>query len=236
MTPPLELTAAAALFDMDGTLVDSTAVVESLWQRFCGEHGVDVETLLAYSHGRRTPDIVDRFLPDAPAADVDAIVAELEARELDVTDGIVEIPGAAALLSDADRALGRGDLGAARARRTTDGRRRTPPPRGAGAGRRAGARQAAPRGLPACGRAPGRRRAAAAWRSRTPSRACGRHSTPAPGSWWSAASTPSSPEGSTAWPICARRDPPVLTDLARGETVHPWPEPGIDSQGDRPRG
>src|SRR4249919_1076900 len=98
MTPPLELTAAAALFDMDGTLVDSTAVVETLWRRFCGEHGIDVETVLDYSHGRRTPDIVDRFLPDAPEADVDAVVAELEARELDVTDGIVEIPGAAALL------------------------------------------------------------------------------------------------------------------------------------------
>ena len=38
---PLELTAAAALFDMDGTLVDSTAVVEALWRDFCREHGVD---------------------------------------------------------------------------------------------------------------------------------------------------------------------------------------------------
>ncbi len=99
MTPPLELTAAAALFDMDGTLVDSTALVESLWERFCHEHGVDVEALLAYSHGRRTPDIVARFLPDASPADHAAISAELEARELAVTDGIVEIPGAAALLA-----------------------------------------------------------------------------------------------------------------------------------------
>ena len=99
MTPPLELTAAAALFDMDGTLVDSTALVESLWERFCLEHDVDVETLLAYSHGRRTPDIVARFLPDAARADQAAISARLEARELAVTDGIVEIPGAAALLA-----------------------------------------------------------------------------------------------------------------------------------------
>lgn len=99
MTPPLELSAAAALFDMDGTLVDSTALVESLWERFCREHGVDVETLLAYSHGRRTPDIVARFLPDASTEDHAVISAELEARELAVTDGIVEIPGAAALLA-----------------------------------------------------------------------------------------------------------------------------------------
>ncbi len=102
MTPPLELTAAAALFDMDGTLVDSTALVESLWERFCREHGVDVATLLAYSHGRRTPDIVARFLPDAGPAEQATISAELEARELAVTDGIVEIPGAAALLAESN--------------------------------------------------------------------------------------------------------------------------------------
>jgi sugar-phosphatase len=95
--PGLELTAAAAFFDMDGTIVDSTAVVEALWRRFSVEHDVDPEQLLAWSHGRRTPDIVNRFLPAAP--DVDTVVAELEAREMDVLDGIVEIRGAAALLT-----------------------------------------------------------------------------------------------------------------------------------------
>jgi mannitol-1-/sugar-/sorbitol-6-phosphatase len=95
----VELTAAAALFDMDGTIVDSTAVVESLWRRFGREHGVDADTLLAYSHGRRTPDVVRRFLPDASAAEVQAVSAELERRELDSDDGIVEVPGASALLA-----------------------------------------------------------------------------------------------------------------------------------------
>jgi sugar-phosphatase len=99
MTPTLELTAAAALFDMDGTLVDSTPVVEALWKRFCREHGVDVDALLGYSHGRRTPDIVARFLPAASPGERDEIVTELQARELDVTDGIVEVAGAAALLT-----------------------------------------------------------------------------------------------------------------------------------------
>jgi sugar-phosphatase len=95
----LELTVSAALFDMDGTLVDSTAIVEALWARFSTEHGVDVAALLDYSHGRRTPDIVERFLPDATPADVEQVTAALEARELAVTDGIVEIPGAARLLA-----------------------------------------------------------------------------------------------------------------------------------------
>jgi sugar-phosphatase len=52
--PPLELTASAALFDMDGTLVDSTAVVEAVWRDFCREYGVDPEVLVPWSHGRRT--------------------------------------------------------------------------------------------------------------------------------------------------------------------------------------
>ena len=95
----LELTAAAALFDMDGTLVDSTAVVEEIWRDFCREHGVDERVLVPWSHGRRTPDTVRHFLPDAPAAHVDAIVADLEGREEQTMTGIVEIPGARDLLA-----------------------------------------------------------------------------------------------------------------------------------------
>ncbi|WP_202879288.1 HAD-IA family hydrolase [Nocardioides cynanchi] len=94
----MELTVAAARFDMDGTLVDSTAVVESLWLQFCSEHRVDPAVLLAYSHGRRTPDIVRRFLPDASTDRLRSVTTELERRELEADDGIREVPGAAALL------------------------------------------------------------------------------------------------------------------------------------------
>ena len=97
--PGLEITAAAALFDMDGTLVDSTAVVETIWRDFCREHGVDERVLVPWSHGRRTPDTVRHFLPDAPEAEVAAIVADLESRERETMAGIVEIPGARDLLA-----------------------------------------------------------------------------------------------------------------------------------------
>jgi sugar-phosphatase len=95
----LEITAAAALFDMDGTLVDSTAVVETIWRDFCREHGVDERVLVPWSHGRRTPDTVQHFLPDAPEGQVAAIVAHLESREQETMAGIVEIPGARDLLT-----------------------------------------------------------------------------------------------------------------------------------------
>ena len=95
----LEITAAAALFDMDGTLVDSTAVVETIWRDFCREHGVDERVLVPWSHGRRTPDTVQHFLPDAPLGQMAAIVADLESREQATMIGIVEIPGASDLLT-----------------------------------------------------------------------------------------------------------------------------------------
>ncbi|MFE6307605.1 HAD-IA family hydrolase [Nocardiopsis sp. NPDC057823] len=86
----------AVLFDMDGTLVDSTAVVEDVWARFAARHGVVLADVLAYSHGRQTKDTLLRFLP--PEHDVDAVAEEIEREETTRTDGITEIPGARRLL------------------------------------------------------------------------------------------------------------------------------------------
>ncbi|HEX3223403.1 MAG TPA: HAD-IA family hydrolase [Nocardioides sp.] len=96
--PFLELTAAAALFDMDGTLIDSTAVVEALWSAFCREHDVDADALLAFAHGRPTRQTLDRFLPHRSPSQREELAARFGRSELDTLDGIVEIPGAAALL------------------------------------------------------------------------------------------------------------------------------------------
>ena len=50
----ISLSCKAILFDMDGTLVDSTACVEAIWARWAGKHGIDLHHLLQISHGRRT--------------------------------------------------------------------------------------------------------------------------------------------------------------------------------------
>ncbi|WP_263164490.1 HAD family hydrolase [Streptomyces sp. SCSIO ZS0520] len=94
---PVAVVTSALLFDMDGTLVDSTAVVERTWRRFARRHGVRAEEILAVSHGRRTEETVARFAP----ADVDAAAEarRVIAEEVEDTRGITAIPGAAELLA-----------------------------------------------------------------------------------------------------------------------------------------
>src|SRR5689334_15572640 len=87
----------AVLLDMDGTLVDSTAVVVQLWRTWAARHDVDPEAILAVSHGRRGDDVLAEFAP--PNVDQEAELKWLAARELVEREGIVAVPGAAALLA-----------------------------------------------------------------------------------------------------------------------------------------
>lgn len=90
------LTVRAVLFDMDGTLVDSTAIVEQVWSEFAGRYGLDIEEILRTSHGVQAKDTVRRFAP--AGADIDALAEELGEMERTRTDGIVALPGASELL------------------------------------------------------------------------------------------------------------------------------------------
>lgn len=90
--------AAGFLFDMDGTLVDSTPVVEAVWTSFGERHGEDPATLLAYAHGRQAVDTIGHFLPQLGESERAELVAALVAEEVTRTDGIVQIPGAVGLM------------------------------------------------------------------------------------------------------------------------------------------
>lgn len=85
------------LFDMDGTLVDSTAVVESVWRDFCVEYGLDSQAVIAYAHGRQTIDTLTHFI--GAGEKTNKIAASLEEVEINTTEGVTEVKGAAALLS-----------------------------------------------------------------------------------------------------------------------------------------
>ncbi|KQM85592.1 hypothetical protein ASE67_14480 [Sphingomonas sp. Leaf23] len=82
---------AAFLFDMDGTLLDSSAAVERVWRRWCDRHGIDADALIAVCHGVRGEDTVRRFA--TTGMDIDAEAAWLNAAELEDVAGVVPIPG-----------------------------------------------------------------------------------------------------------------------------------------------
>lgn len=86
----------AFLFDLDGVLVDSRAVVERTWRRWALRHAIDPDRLLRVAHGRRTRDTLGAV---APQLDVDPEVAWLDAAELEDVEGITAVRGALPLLS-----------------------------------------------------------------------------------------------------------------------------------------
>jgi sugar-phosphatase len=94
----------AVLFDMDGTLVDSDAVVERVWAVFCREYDVDLDALLAVAHGLPGDTTIRRFRPDLPEPDVRALNECLLALETADLDGVVATPGAHDLIATLERA------------------------------------------------------------------------------------------------------------------------------------
>jgi len=82
----------AILFDMDGTLVDSTVVVELVWTRFAERFGLDLAEILKTSHGRRMEDSIVRFGP--AGVDVAAQKKDLSDFEYIMTEGVVAVQGA----------------------------------------------------------------------------------------------------------------------------------------------
>ncbi|MFE4360867.1 HAD family hydrolase [Kitasatospora xanthocidica] len=96
---PVRLTARALLLDMDGTLVNSDAVVERCFSRWAERNGLDPAEVLAVAHGRQGHATMALLLPDRPAelnlADNERILAEERAD----TEGVVPVPGAAAFLA-----------------------------------------------------------------------------------------------------------------------------------------
>jgi sugar-phosphatase len=89
--PVLELRCSAFLFDLDGVLVDSRAVVERTWRRWAQRHHLDAEPILRIAHGRRVRDSLRAVFPSLA---VDAEVDWLDAAELEDVDGLTIVPGA----------------------------------------------------------------------------------------------------------------------------------------------
>ncbi|BCL30952.1 HAD family hydrolase [Streptomyces aurantiacus] len=124
MTATTVLTARALLLDMDGTLVNSDAVVERVWRRWADRHGLDGDEVMKVVHGRQGYASMAVLLPSRPMEQNYADNARMLAEETADMDGVVAIEGAAeflaslqgvphALVTSADVALCAARMGAA---------------------------------------------------------------------------------------------------------------------------
>ena len=94
-TSSTELRAGALLFDLDGTLVDSTALITEAWTRWAIELGLRREAFLGIAlHGRPARDIVHDLVPDR---EEEALRRILDI-EVSTRGGVSTLPGVDRLL------------------------------------------------------------------------------------------------------------------------------------------
>lgn len=91
-----DLTFDAVIFDLDGTLIDSTPAVLRSWRVWAEEHGVTAEQL-AGLHGVPAAGVVRAVLPARRHAAATTRINELELADL---SDIAVLPGAAEALAD----------------------------------------------------------------------------------------------------------------------------------------
>jgi sugar-phosphatase len=87
----------AFLVDLDGVLVDSLVAATRSWTSWAAQHRLDPGPFIR-AHGRPTREAIAEL---APELDAEAEAASVEEREIRDTDGVVALPGAAALLAAA---------------------------------------------------------------------------------------------------------------------------------------
>lgn len=87
---------SAILFDLDGVLVNSIAVVERQWRLWAQKHGLDPEYVIEVAHGHRTVETVAIALPNG---DHEAEAAAVERAEIEDLSGLTAGVGAAELLA-----------------------------------------------------------------------------------------------------------------------------------------
>jgi mannitol-1-/sugar-/sorbitol-6-phosphatase len=89
---PTTIQVDALLIDMDGTLVDSTAVVERVWSEWANRHGLNAEEVIHAAHGVPSRQTMRRFVGDS--VDIEAEAEALARTEVLDVAGVRAVPGA----------------------------------------------------------------------------------------------------------------------------------------------
>ncbi len=97
---------SAILFDLDGVLANSIAVLEEAWGIWCAERGLDYEMVMAAAHGRRKAEILAVVAPDLdPVPEMERLM-ELEYSRIGSVKPIVGASEFVAMLPEGKWAIG----------------------------------------------------------------------------------------------------------------------------------
>lgn len=103
----VNITANFLLFDLDGTLVNTTPAVEYFWRTWAVSYGLDGDDILKTSHGRRSLDVIKEQLPNRPDMHTQEYVNYMEK---DIPDNLgymaTPIPGAQTLFNQINEKCG----------------------------------------------------------------------------------------------------------------------------------
>jgi len=103
-----EIEVESVLFDMDGTLINSSPAVVTAWNLFAEKYPLDLEDILKSAHGMRTIDVLRKWCkiedPEVLASEVvrfeTAILNAAQSAAATGGAGIEVLPGVAKLLDD----------------------------------------------------------------------------------------------------------------------------------------
>lgn len=88
----------AVLFDMDGTLVDSTVAVESVWSAWAERNSIPTADVLAWCHGRNVAATITHFLPHITPETLQSMVSAQLDQECTQLDSVKPAVGGWELL------------------------------------------------------------------------------------------------------------------------------------------
>ena len=91
----MALSCDAIIFDLDGVLIDSAAVIRRRWERWAEERGIPFEEIEAVHTGRPAAEVIEEV---APHLDPEAEIERLGDAMATDTDGLEAFDGAKALL------------------------------------------------------------------------------------------------------------------------------------------
>lgn len=93
-----DLTPAALLLDLDGTLLDSTAAVEAAWLRLASRRGVDEAVVRPLMHGVPARQVLAEILPDVVDPEREDLAEEVLADMARADAPVSWLPGARELV------------------------------------------------------------------------------------------------------------------------------------------